>query len=362
MAERVLMTTDCVGGVFTYATTLARELVARGVDVHLATMGPAMRPEQRALVASIPGVRVHESTFALEWMDDPWDDVARAGEWLRALEREVSPDVVHLNGYAHATAGFRAPVVVTAHSCVLTWWRAVELEDAPPRYERYRRAVTDALRSAPGVIAISRAFLEALEQHYGAVEDATVVYNGLPPAKLEAFEKERVVLSAGRVWDKAKNVGALARVAPRLRWPVRVAGWDCEAEPNVVALGLLSRAALHREMAQAAIFALPAKYEPFGLCPLEAAMHACALVLGDIETLREIWGAAAMYVPPHDDEALARAIDVLAGDPALRADLGIRARQRAERYSAARMTEHTLDVYARVLKRTRSKGGVRQCA
>ncbi len=362
MVERVLMTTDCVGGVFTYATTLARELALRGVRVHLATMGPAMRPEQRAALAAIPGVVVHESTFALEWMDRPWDDVARAGDWLRGIAREVSPDVVHLNGYAHATAGFRAPVVVAAHSCVLTWWRAVELEDAPSRYRRYRRAVARALSEAPAVIAISRSFLEALERSYGRVKNATVVYDGLPIAPIEEIAKEPFVLSAGRVWDKAKNVGAIARVAPRLRWPVRVAGWEAEECANVAALGVLSRPALHREMARAAIFALPAKYEPFGLCPLEAAMHACALVLGDIDTLREIWGAAAMYVPPHDDDALARAIDVLAGDPALRADLGIRARQRAERYSAARMAELTLDVYARVLQRTRSKGGERQCA
>lgn len=108
--------------------------------------------------------------------------------------------------------------------------------------------------------------------------------------------------------------------------------------------------------------ASPVEHEPFGLCPLEAALHGSALVLGDIDTLREIWGAAAMYAPPHDDDALARAMGVLAGDPALRADLGIRARQRAERYSAARMTELTLAVYTRVLTRTRSKGGERQCA
>ena len=125
---------------------------------------------------------------------------------------------------------------------------------------------------------------------------------------------------------------------------------------NVLALGLLSRTALRREMARAAVFAAPAKYEPFGLCPLEAALQACALVLGDIDTLREIWGSAAMFVPPCDEEALAHALEVLARDPALRAEMGVRARIHAERFTAARMTTRTLDVYRR------SKGGQLQCA
>lgn len=364
MAERVLMTTDCVGGVFTYATTLARELSRRGVDVHLATMGPPMSPEQRRTVEAIDRVRVHESTFALEWMDDPWDDVARAGDWLRRLERDVAPDVVHLNGYAHAAAGFRAPVVVAAHSCVLSWWRAVKGEDAPPRYAAYRRAVTRALSEAHAVIVVSSAFKRALERHYGPLPSAAVVYDGLPPPDRSAGEpaKEPVVLSAGRVWDEAKNVAALARVAAGRRWPVRVAGWDSEAASGVAALGVLSRAELRREMARAAVFALPARYEPFGLCPLEAAQSACALVLGEIDTLREIWGDAALFVPPEDDVALAHALDLLAREPRLREDLGARARERAERYGAVTMVDLTLDVYARVSSGTRWKGGELRCA
>lgn len=356
MVERVLMTTDCVGGVFTYATTLARELGRRGIEVHLATMGPEMNAEQRRIVRDLTSVKVHESTFALEWMDSPWDDVARAGDWLRSLEKQLAPDIVHLNGYAHAPIGFRAPVVVAAHSCVLSWWRAVHGENAPRRYAKYRQAVERGLASASAVIAITAGFRDALELHYGPLSNVVVVHNGAPRIALESVEKEPAILAAGRIWDDAKNIGALVRVAPRVRWRVRVAGWESEDAPNVVALGLLSRTALHREMARAAVFAAPAKYEPFGLCPLEAALHACALVLGDIDTLREIWGAAALFVPPCDEEALAHALDVLAKDPALRAEMGVRARTRAERFTAARMTNRTLDVYRR------SKGGNLKCA
>ena len=34
---------------------------------------------------------------------------------------------------------------------------------------------------------------------------------------------------------------------------------------------------------------LPARYEPFGLSILEAALSGCALVLGDLPSLRELW-------------------------------------------------------------------------
>ena len=60
---------------------------------------------------------------------------------------------------------------------------------------------------------------------------------------------------------------------------------------------------------RAAIYALPARYEPFGLSVLEAASQGCALVLGDIASLRENWDDAAVFVPPDDGE------DLGAGDP-----------------------------------------------
>ena len=126
------MTADGVGGVWPYALDLASALEARGVSATLAVMGPPLAADQIA-EARGRGVTAIEGGFRLEWMDDPWDDVAAAGEWLLALERQVSPDVVHLNGYCHAALPWSAPAVVVGHSCVRSWWRAVHGEDAPPR-------------------------------------------------------------------------------------------------------------------------------------------------------------------------------------------------------------------------------------
>jgi glycosyltransferase involved in cell wall biosynthesis len=354
--RRVLMTADTVGGVFTYAATLASELARDGITVHLATMGPAARPEQRARALSVPGLVLHEGTFALEWMDDPWPEVARAGEWLLALERELRPDLVHLNGYAHGSLDFEAPVVVVAHSCVLSWWRAVLGESAPSRYDTYRRVVRAGLRAADAVVAISRSMRTCLERHYGPLRHATVVHNGAPPPVHTGAEteKEPFVLSCGRVWDRAKNIEVLARAAAHVPWPVRVAGWDSNAHAGVESLGWLGRAELDAVMDRAAIFALPALYEPFGLSALEAAQRGAALVLGDIPSQREIWGDAALHVDPTDEDAIAEAITILARSPERRAELSRRARARAALYPASKMAAGLLDVYRTAWSRRRA--------
>jgi len=350
------MTTDAVGGVFTYAITLARELASRGIEVHLASMGPPPNDRQRALAAAVPKLVLHESTYALEWMPDPWEDVGRAGAWLENLARAIRPDIVHVNGYAHGALRVDAPKVVVAHSCVLSWWKAVLHEPAPPRYATYARVVAEGLRAASQVVAISQAMLASLEEHYGALPGARVVHNGT--AYAEAGPKVPGILACGRLWDRAKNVEALVRVAPRLGVPVRIAGWDTiPATSNVEALGWLDAAALGAHMAKAQIFALPARYEPFGLSALEAGMRGAALVLGDLPSQREIWGDAAIYVPPDDDDALAKALARLVHDAASRREHASRARLRALELTADHTGRAMFDLYRSLLGE-----GARACA
>jgi hypothetical protein len=64
-------------------------------------MGAPLSQKQGQEVKQIPGTEVVESQFKLEWMDDPWQEVDQAGEWLLQLEKRVQPDLVHLNGYVH---------------------------------------------------------------------------------------------------------------------------------------------------------------------------------------------------------------------------------------------------------------------
>jgi glycosyltransferase involved in cell wall biosynthesis len=164
-----------------------------------------------------------------------------------------------------------------------------------------------------------------------------------------------MVLSCGRIWDEAKNIQAVCRAAVQCRWPVFVAGdnrhpnGDNIEARNVRALGILSPEELATWYGRAAIFALPACYEPFGLAALEAGLAGCALVLGDIPSLREVWGGSALFVPPDDSDALAWRIGELVENPALLQQFREKARARALHYSSSRMSDAYLNVYASLL-------------
>lgn len=353
----LLLTTDTVGGVWTYAIELARSLRPHGVRIALATLGAPLRPDQRAQAEALDNVSVHESTFRLEWMADPWDDVRRAGDWLLELESRFRPDVVHLNGYAHGALPWQSPVMVVGHSCVLSWWEAVKGEAAPPEWRRYRDEVTRGLRGADVVVAPTAAMLSELRRLYGPLEATAVIYNARDAAVLRPATKEPFVLGAGRLWDEAKNLAALERVAPRLPWPVYVAGDECspdgaaaDSQPrHTRPLGRLDEPSMADWMARAAIYALPARYEPFGLSALEAGLCGCALVLGDIPSLREVWEDAALFVSPDNVDAPSGAIRWLTDSPARREEMGRRARQRAARFAPEAMAREYSAAYGRLI-------------
>ncbi|HEV7923378.1 MAG TPA: glycosyltransferase family 4 protein [Thermoanaerobaculia bacterium] len=331
---RVLMTADAIGGVWGYSMELARALAPEGIELVIATMGDAPSAAQRAEAAELRNVTLVDSTFRLEWMPQPWPDVDRAGEWLLGLERDFSPHVVHLNGYAHAALPFRAPRIVVAHSCVFSWWRAVHGQN-PPRdeWQTYFERVREGLASADLLIAPSWSMLDELRAIYGMSGAPQRVIHNTRDGRFFAAEKEPFVLAAGRLWDEGKNIATLARAARSLPWPVRVAGALGEASlEGVQWLGSLTRDELAGQYARASIYCLPARYEPFGLTVLEAALSSCALVLGDIASLRELWDGAALFVPPDDEETLRAALLALICDPALCRDLGAQARTRAQAF------------------------------
>jgi len=354
---RVLMTADTVGGVWTYAVELARALAARGVRVAIASMGAPVAEHQRAALAGCEGIELFESRFRLEWMQDPWDDVNAAGEWLMALERDLRPDLLHLNQFSFGFLPFRAPKLVVGHSCVASWWRAVHGEAMPSSWATYRLRVRQGLADAHRVAAPTAAMLEALRREYDWHGDGVVLPNGCVPQAFTAATKQPRILAAGRFWDAAKNLQALEEAAPGLPWPVCVAGSAAHPDGGSVVprhvqfLGELPREELARAMGQASIYALPARYEPFGLSVLEAALSGCALVLGDVPSLREVWGAAARYVPPEDTQALHRALQELITDPGERARLAQAAQARAQRYTADAMCERYLACYAELAPR-----------
>lgn len=347
---KVLMTVDAMGGVWSYALELMRALERDGVTFALATMGAALTPEQRAEVHRLRNVELFESTFLLEWMPDPWEEVDRAGEWLLDLEAKLNPDIVHLNGYAHGALRWRGKPLIVAHSCVISWWQAVRREPAPAWLGEYHHRVQHGLRGAGLVVAPTQAMLDAVHANYQDVPATRVIPNGRNGALYRMSAKEPMVASVGRVWDQGKNIEAITRIGAHIDWPVFIAGdtracADDARNGRLHILGVLPPHDVAALLARAAIYALPARYEPFGLSVLEAAYSGCALLLGDIPSLRENWDGAARFVDPHDDDAIRAGLGELIADEQARLDLSRRAAERAPRFTPEAMAAAYLNAY-----------------
>jgi glycosyltransferase involved in cell wall biosynthesis len=348
---RVLITADAVGGVWSYVLALMEAVAPQHVSFTLAVTGPSPAPAALEHVARLSHVRIHTRTFRLEWMPEGHADTPAVCAWLRDLARTSGADVVHVNGYAAARAGFDCPTLVVAHSCVRSWWRAVHRTAAPSTWDAYSEAVRTGLNHADLIVAPTQAMATNVCREYDCRQPVQVIVNGIPMAPVPPTTKQPFVFAAGRFWDEGKNLGCVDAAAAMAVWPVFAAGsltrpdGRDETPRHVRHLGVLDRSEVDRWLARAAIFAHPARYEPFGLAPLEAARAGCALVLGNIPTLREVWGGAALYVSPEDPVALRAALNRLSADPGLRERLGRAARVRAEYYTDRRMADAYLRCY-----------------
>jgi glycosyltransferase involved in cell wall biosynthesis len=127
---------------------------------------------------------------------------------------------------------------------------------------------------------------------------------------------------------------------------------------GVRCLGRLSELEMADWLGRAGIYALPAKYEPFGLSVLEAALSGCALVLGDIPSLRENWDGAALFVEPCDEKAIGDGIKDLTSQSPRRNGLAKIARERALEFDIDLIALRYLDAYGSVLR----KGKEQVCA
>ncbi len=352
----IVMTADCVGGVWQYATDLADGLAANGYRVTLALMGPA--PSERRLTALRGGspVRVVETGLPLDWLAKDAGEIVDASRALIALASDLGADLVQLNSPALACAGpFPIPTVGVLHSCLASWWSAMRDGSMPEDFVWRTDLLARGLAQCGLVVTPTRAFGDRARQIYKLGVEPATVHNGRAflPAPPQGMHDH--VFTAGRLWDEAKGARLLDRVAARLSVPFFAAGGTRRPHGEEAAfdalslLGHLDGKAIARRLAARPIFASAARYEPFGLSVLEAAMAGCALVLSDIPTFRELWSDAALFVAPDDQDGFVDAIETLIGEAGWRLQLGDAARRRSAAYGADRMVREMAAHYARLL-------------
>jgi glycosyltransferase involved in cell wall biosynthesis len=346
------MTTDAVGGVWTYACDLAAAMAPLGVATTLAVLGP---PPDRAQRKQAEALRLDlvQLGAALDWMAGSETELRRAGEVVAALAAKWGAELIHLNSPALAVVRMPCPVLGLCHSCLATWWDAVRGGPMPADFAWRSALLAQGYAGCDLLVAPSRAFATATARGHALRQLPTVVHNGRAKA-MRARDMAPFVFTAGRLWDEGKDVATLDRAAARLDLPLLAAGplvgpnGAGVALAHVRALGTLDEAALRGWLARGPIFVSAARYEPFGLAVLEAAQAGCALVLSDIPTFRELWEGAALFVPPGDDAGFAAAIGALSRDGEQRRRFRVAALHRSRRYGIEAMARRMVAIHARV--------------
>lgn len=354
---KVLMTADAVGGVWQYSVDLAKGLAEQGVSTILAVTGPAPSAAQKKTVSLLPHVTLVNTGLPLDWMANSQAAVKRAGHALVELADRYSVDLVHLNspGLA-ADVRFKQPVVAVAHSCVATWWDAVKEDDLCETF-RWRSDVTGrGLAAADIVIAPSAAFGKATQEAHGLKVRPVTVHNGRSPLHLPKLAQHDCAFTAGRLWDKGKNVATLDSATAKLSVPLYAAGpvrgpnGDAIELEHATSVGNLDEKQIGRWLAARPVFVSAALYEPFGLAALEAAAAGCPLVLSDIPTFRELWHGVAAFVDPTDADAFSETISLIIGDDFAREEMGKAARARAAQFTVEAMAGKMAAIYRDLVK------------
>lgn len=322
-------------GIGRYTRELVRAAVALGgpfeyVLFYAAGGLPADSPylaDMRALCDAHPHVRAVPIGLSPRWLTVLWQ---RARLPLH-VERFTGPlDVLHAPDFALPPT--HAPALLTIHDLTFL----VHPECFEPALTRYMaRTVPHSLRRARLVLVDSQASHDdVVRLLHVAPERVAVVYPGvsarfcpLPAASTEPV-RQRLGLPADFVLfvgtlEPRKNLVRLLEAFAQLPEapPLVIAGrkgWLYQEVFDTVArLGLQSRMrfldfvddddlpALYN---LARVFVYPSLYEGFGLPVAEALACGTPVVTGNVASLPEVAGSAAVLVDPLDNQAIAQGI------------------------------------------------------
>lgn len=353
---------------------LSREFVRLGHSVDLVTMGFRDLPAEEVVdgihVRRIACGRHSESKCSAR---EAFRYVVRARPVVRDMLARNDYDLVHTHfifpdGVLALSEAGRSgvPYLITAHGSDVPGYNPKPFfKLVHPVLSLLWRRVT---RGARAVVSPSRILASMIESLRPGTE-VLVIPNGIDLAKYRPQPKRPQVLVATRLVER-KGVQYLLRAAAASRtgWPTLVVGsGEFQQELNTLNdslgqpgrfLGWMSNESPEfRELLEtSAVYVLPSDFENFPVALLEALAAGSAIVTTRGHGCEEVVGDAAELVTPgRTDEArcvreIGEALQRLAGNPQWCAELGERARLRAEQnYSYAAVAQRYLDVYRKLV-------------
>ena len=313
-------------------------------------------------------------------------------------------DVVHCHTWYTHLAGCLvkqltgARLVLTTHS--LEPHRPWKVEQLGTAYRASTWVERTAYQNADGVVAVSQAMREDVHDLYGVSYDRVrVIHNGIDPDEYRPTPDPAVlarfgidparpfVLFVGRI-TRQKGIIHLVNAIPFIRPGVQIV--LCAGAPDTEEIGREMAEKVERDRhetanpiiwiqqmlpkrdiiplySQAALFVCPSVYEPFGIINLEAMACGTPVVASAVGGIREVVvpGETGLLVPiearggtdfePKAPEKFAHdlgaAVNSLLDDPARRAAMGRRSRERVERlFSWNSIARRTLDFYQELVR------------
>ena len=357
---RALITTDTVGGVWRFTQELASGLLQEGDSVALVSFGQAPSAAQRGECAELQSrwgdaFRYVDSEIPLEWMQHNERCFRDGAPLIAQVAQEFEPDILHSNQFCYGAVEIGVPKIVTAHSDVLSWARACRSQGLPKSswLERYCALVQRGLDKAEAATAPTEWMLHELQGGFRVPHQCRVIPNGRSIAEAAAGRVRRMqAVTAGRLWDEAKDVVLLGSV--RSPMPLIIAGAsECDGSiapklRTVAVLGTQTEEQLLNLFRESAVYVCTSRYEPFGLAPLEAALCGCAVVARRIESLQEVWGDGACYF--EDADELSALLTWVFEDREMLRKAQQRATERANRYTRSAMAASYRALYSAVLE------------
>ncbi|MFH0907467.1 MAG: glycosyltransferase family 1 protein [bacterium] len=293
--------------------------------------------------------------------------------WLRGLLRRECIDLYHSTNYMMPLFGMgRIKRIVTIHDLIPLLFR-----DHAPQAKKaklfpiYKRLMHEVGARADLILTVSESTKRDIVRELKVTADKiTVTPEGVgpeyhPPNTRHPTLDTPHILYVGRR-DPYKNLpllieafAVMAKKVPAAR--LRIIGPADDRYPEAPALaktlglndridwiGYVTPGQLIEEYRGASVFALPSRYEGFGLTVLEAMACGAPVVCSNVSSLPEVAGDAALLVPPGDRTALADALVRVLTDRNLAATLRKKGLAQSARFTWRQTAELTLRAYEQV--------------
>lgn len=291
-------------------------------------------------------------------------------------------ELVHFLNFNHPIL-YRRPFVTTLHDLTMYLHPIGRSQKSKLRRLLFILVVKHSLRAAKEVIAISESTAKDAEKYvHLSPTKIEVIYEGAPIPQALPFGNKALVQNYLQQkgpyflflsqWRPHKGILTLVEAfnifKKRTGYPhllVLVGNQKSASEEikkmiaispytqEIITPGFAPEDLLPSLYHNATAFVMPSEKEGFGLPVLEAFVYQTPVIVADNSSLPEVAGQAGIYFPTKSADELSKCLQKITEDPALVEELRANIPKQLKKFSWAKMAQKTLELYTRVLEKSR---------